>query len=96
MSVNFQRFGALAPLLTPLPPRFRWGFKLIDTLLDWALAALIGAEYFHIQLNIGYRGGALSASAPVMGVNFQFGGLAPFPTPLPQRIPWRLIGTLLV
>ena len=95
IGVNFQQFGGLAPFPTPLPPRIRWG--LIDTLLVWALAALIGAEHFHIQLNIGYRGGALSASAPVMGVNFQqFGGLAPFPTPLPPRIRWRLICTLLV
>ena len=52
---------------------------MIDTLLVWALAALNGAEHFHIQFNIGYRGGALSASAPEMGVNSTIWRPGPLP-----------------
>ena len=53
--------------------------------------------FSHSIFNLGYRGDALNASAPEIGVHFQrFGALAPFPKVLPPRIRWGLIGTLLV
>ena len=69
IGLNFQGFAALAPFPTPPTPENPVAFN--GTLLFWAPGALIGAEHFHFHLIIGYRGGALSASAPEIGVNFQ-------------------------